>query len=273
MNSPLVYLAEPIDQSTKRPSWDRAYHPGWTVFSPKRAYLSDNPGQEIEQANRAVLACADGMLASLPSGTPSIGVPAEIEWSLSNGIPVVILTDCWMSLAVMGFERRGAVLAETPDEAHQKLDKLMAESPRRDTLGFVAVKGGAQLPTKGYPDDAGMDLYSCGDMEIPANQFRDVPCGVVANLPADSWGLIVGRSSTVRKLGLWVYQGVIDASFRGELMVGAFNGSGAICHVKDGDRLGQLIIMPASSLRPVWAEEVLPGASTRGQNGFGSTGA
>jgi len=273
----LVYVAEPIDQSTAEPR--KILCPDeWTLFRPSEAFQgaqsSLGPSVGIERVNRKVLAAVDGLLAFLPQGVPTIGVPAEIEWALLHGVPTVIVTDNEESVAIAGFEDRGAVVVAGRRLGVSELDKLMAsETTMADTLGFVRTSPEAQLPSKGYEDDAGLDLYAAEDLVIRTRTFTDVPCGVVANLPPGTWGLIVGRSSTLRNHGLWVFQGVIDASFRGELLAGVWNPGPRAHHVKVGDRLAQLIVLPASPLRPVWADAIVPGASARGRNGFGSTGA
>jgi dUTP pyrophosphatase len=119
----------------------------------------------------------------------------------------------------------------------------------------------------------GLDLFASEAIRVPVMQFRDVPAGVICNLPPGMWGYVTSRSSTMRKHRLWVTPGVIDPSFRGELFVGIWNVSGATHDVKVGDRLGQLILMPAITPVPVWAEGIAPGTSERGALGFGSTGA
>jgi dUTP pyrophosphatase len=129
------------------------------------------------------------------------------------------------------------------------------------------------LPTKAYGDDAGFDLYVSEATIIPAGQFCDVPSGVAAQIPARCWGLITGRSSTLRKRGLLVYQGVIDPGYRGELFTGIQNVGAASQAVEVGERLAQLLLFHNASLdvqTPTWVTELDP--HERGSNGFGSSG-
>jgi dUTP pyrophosphatase len=128
------------------------------------------------------------------------------------------------------------------------------------------------LPSRGYEGDAGLDLYVSADTEILPYQFADVPCGVRVDIPAGMWGLITGRSSTLRRRGLLVSNGVIDCGWTGPLFAGVQNLRGETEVIDAGDRIAQLILLPApaAGLVPVWGK--VP-AKTRGESGFGSTGA
>lgn len=127
------------------------------------------------------------------------------------------------------------------------------------------------LPTRGYADDAGLDLYVSVDVKILPFQFVDVPSGVKIDVPDGLWGMITGRSSTLRNRGLLVNPGVIDAGWTGELFAGVQNMTDKTVEVEAGDRLAQLILLPAPVIGydPEWGQVR---AKARGTNGFGSTG-
>ena len=274
--SKVVYIAEPLDAAANHMPISWVVPDDWTIFRPGQAFNGVRGAEgavQVERVNRAVLATVDGVMAFLPHGVPTIGVPAEIEWAIIHEIPVAIVTNNHASIAIRGFALRGAVVTESVRVARDSLSKMMAEQPEQGEIGFVRNDDKAILPSRGYPDDVGLDLYASADVRIPVHQFRDVPCGIVANLRPGTWGFITGRSSTLRRHKLWVYNGVVDPSFRGELFVGVWNMGGATYDVTRGERLGQLIIMPAVTPVPVWASAIFPGQSDRGQAGFGSTGA
>ena len=268
----LIYVAEPIDQAGGREP--AKWHPPgeWTLYHPSRAFSGAKGSQGPEDVNRAVLATVDAMIAFLPRGVPTIGVPAEIEFALTNGIPVAIVSDVIESVSLRGFAHRGAHVTHRAASAVKWLSVALLDVDARNTVGFVASSPKAQLPRRGYADDVGLDLFASEEVIVPVMQFRDVPSGVICNLPPGQWGFITNRSSTMRKHRLWVTPGVIDPSFRGELFVGIWNVSGATHYVKVGDRLGQLILLPAATPQPVWAEGIVDGIGGRGDAGFGSTG-
>lgn len=90
-----------------------------------------------------------------------------------------------------------------------------------------------------------------------------IPTAVRGTLPEGITGLIVGRSSNIKK-GLEVLPGVIDSDFQGEVkvMVKAVKHT-AIIH--KGERIAQLLLLPYLKLpNPILTEE-------RGMGGFGST--
>ena len=153
--------------------------------------------------------------------------------------------------------------------------------PERLPLPFAGY--GEKLPTRGFADDAGLDLYvdlrnSAGNAEwqplvLPPRSFADIPCNLAVALPTRVWGMITARSSTIRKRGLLVNTGIIDTGFRGQLYAGVWNLTDMPVEIRHGERLAQLILFPniTQNYDPVRVA-VLP-ESDRGTNGFGSTGA
>jgi dUTP pyrophosphatase len=127
------------------------------------------------------------------------------------------------------------------------------------------------LPAKGYEDDAGFDLYTSFPRTIEPGQVVDLPTSIAVELPEGFWGMIVGRSSALRKRGLLVNTGIIDAGYRGELFVNVRNMTEEPVLVARGERLGQLIPFATVQLMPKWVDRL--NDSERGMGAFGSTGA
>ena len=123
---------------------------------------------------------------------------------------------------------------------------------------------------RAHPGDAGLDLYCSEDVTVYPGQFVDIPLGVSVELPEGWWGMLTGRSSTLRKRGLMVNQGVIDQGYRGPLFAGVWNLTGKPVEVHRGERLVQLILVP------IWRgsalEVMVLNDSVRGVRGFGSSG-
>lgn len=132
--------------------------------------------------------------------------------------------------------------------------------------------GRPMQPTRAHEDDAGYDLYASEARNIAPGEFADIPTGIAVQLPLGTWGLLTGRSSTLRKRGLLVNQGIIDHGYRGELFAGVQNLSGQPVQVLPGERLAQLIIMPNLTEMTEMLEVQQLADHERGTNGFGSSG-
>ena len=89
-------------------------------------------------------------------------------------------------------------------------------------------------------------------------------------MPDNLAGLIWPRSGLSVKKGIDVLAGVIDAGYRGEIMVCLYNTSDEDVEIKRGDRIGQMIFQEVPVISLQLREQL--GSSQRGSNGFGSTG-
>ena len=126
------------------------------------------------------------------------------------------------------------------------------------------------------PDSAGMDLRACieGDtLTIGTGQRAPVPSGICIEprVPGVA-GFIYSRSGLGAVKGLTVAQGVgvIDADYRGELVVWLLNTSDSALTVSRGDRVAQLVFQPVCRLEPRAVSAL--SETERGSGGFGHTG-
>lgn len=128
------------------------------------------------------------------------------------------------------------------------------------------------VPSPQKVGDVGFDLYTKEDTIIPCSTQKpvDVPTGIKVKLPEGYWALIINRSSTARKLGLDVVNGVIDTGYTGELYACVWNRTGEDKIIKKGDRLAQFIIFKSYTPDIVEVDK-LP-QTERGETGFGSSG-
>ena len=132
-------------------------------------------------------------------------------------------------------------------------------------------EGNPRVPTKAYPGDTGWDLYVSRDVVIPARSFTDIPTNIAIAMPEGLWGRITGRSSTLRKYGLLVNEGIVDNGYRGELFIGVFNLTNHDRFIPAGTRLAQLIFHRLIEDLQWEPTMVLP-PSQRQDRGFGSSG-
>ena len=132
----------------------------------------------------------------------------------------------------------------------------------------------AKMPTYGSVDAAGADLYAVtdGPVTVAPGQTVLIHTGLALAIPQGFVGLVYARSGLATKQGLAPANkvGVIDADYRGELMVALHNHSGETRTVECGDRIAQLVIAPYLTAQFTQQEEL--DDTVRGEGGFGSTG-
>ena len=96
--------------------------------------------------------------------------------------------------------------------------------------------------------------------------------GLAFAIPQGFVGLVCARSGMACKRGLAPANkvGVVDADYRGEVLVFLHNHGGEAQVVEDGDRVAQLVIVPYLTAEFTQADEL--DGTERGSGGFGSTG-
>ena len=132
----------------------------------------------------------------------------------------------------------------------------------------------AVLPTYGTEYSAGADLYALSgeSVVIPSGKTVLIHTGLSIEIPEGYAGMIFARSGLASKRGLAPANkvGVIDADYRGEIMVALHNHSDKDETVEGGERVAQLCIMPFLKAEFEEADEL--SQTVRGAGGFGSTG-
>lgn len=132
----------------------------------------------------------------------------------------------------------------------------------------------AVIPTYGSEFSAGADLYanSDGEVTIAPGETKFIHTGIALEIPEGYVGLVYARSGLACKRGLAPANkvGVIDADYRGEIMVALHNHSKNEEKIAAGERIAQLVIAPF--LHAEFEEKEELSATVRGEGGFGSTG-
>lgn len=132
----------------------------------------------------------------------------------------------------------------------------------------------ACLPTYGSPFSAGADLYALSEeaVVILPGETKLIRTGIAMEIPEGYGGFIYARSGLASKSGLAPANkvGVVDADYRGEIMVALHNHSSEVRTVSSGDRIAQLVIAPF--LKGDFYEAEVLCDSERSVGGFGSTG-
>ena len=140
---------------------------------------------------------------------------------------------------------------------------------RRRKKMKVKLDAGAYMPERAYSHDAGYDLRAMSSDIIPAGESAVFNTGVHVQIPMGFCGLLVSKSGLNVKNGI-TSTGLIDAGYRGAIRVKLYNHGAADYVVTKGDKISQMVILPAASFDLEQVEEL--DETERGDKGFGSSG-
>lgn len=159
----------------------------------------------------------------------------------------------------------------------------------------------ATMPTRANVTDAGYDIYAAETVILEPQEKAIIKTDLAVNIPEGYVGLLTSRSGVSSKTHLVIETGKIDSGFHGNMGINIKNdaeyidmsnnmlvsGIGILdikgkatsqfskvpntYKINKGDKLSQLVIVP------IWIPELeevteFDTQSTRGTNGFGSTG-
>lgn len=128
------------------------------------------------------------------------------------------------------------------------------------------------LPAYATAGSVGFDLVCREDTEVAPQSLALVPSNLIVQTPPGYMLLLTMRSSTAKRKGLLMPNGVgiIDQDYCGEgdeLMISVYNFRTDPTMVLRGERIAQGIFVPV--MRAEWREVEYVGS---GRGGFGSTG-
>lgn len=130
--------------------------------------------------------------------------------------------------------------------------------------------GYKDFPFRAHDNDAGADVHACfhdmTEVTISPNTTVKVPLGMGLCLP-DGYAAFVFPRSGLSSTGLVCELPPIDSGYKGEIHAIVTNCSNFNRKIRNGDRIGQLVIMPI-----VIADFVTETGEERGSDAFGSTG-
>lgn len=161
----------------------------------------------------------------------------------------------------------------------------------------VVLSDGTELPRYAHEGDAGVDLVATEDVTLMPGEWVKIGSGLRCAIPRGFVGIVVPRSGLGCK-GLVLKNTicVIDSTYRGEIKLPLLNNNhktgrlvvrviltalGKVCtdrkiepegtiHVRKGDRVAQMLIMPVAEATFLQASSL--DDTERGEGSFGSTG-
>jgi dUTP pyrophosphatase len=142
-------------------------------------------------------------------------------------------------------------------------------------LRVKLLETGALAPVVAHPgEDLGYDLFALEGVALAPQSTVRVRTGIAveARNPAtgEPLGLLVRDRSSMAARGIATTAGVIDAGYRGEILVLMTNLGETAVELKAGEKIAQMIPVPVltGSIEEVESLE----ASARSEEGFGSSG-
>lgn len=122
---------------------------------------------------------------------------------------------------------------------------------------------------------AGLDLRACleAPLLLAPGQTELIPTGLAVHLGDPNLAaMILPRSGLGHKHGIVLGNlvGLIDSDYQGQLFVSCWNRSQTPFEIQPMERIAQLVVLPVLRVGFNLVEEFT--ASTRGSDGFGSTG-
>ena len=151
---------------------------------------------------------------------------------------------------------------------HPPLPPWIASAP---SLKVTKLDPKAITPKRSHSTDAGLDLAALNAVRVERGGVGTVYTGLAVAIPEGYAGLLYVRSSLgAQGVSLANSVGVIDSSYRGELVIKLVNNAYGAVTIRPTNRVAQLVITPVA-LPLVDVVDVLD-ETERGTGGFGSTG-
>lgn len=140
-------------------------------------------------------------------------------------------------------------------------------------LRYQLLRDDAHPPQLATDGSLGFDLSTTHDVTMRSREVAMAGTGVAVEPPEGFGLLLMVRSGLARKqqVGLANGVGLIDEDYRGELIFALQNNSHNVRHIRAGERIGQLVLIPNYAAQTRLVEGAL-GDTARSSGGFGSTG-
>lgn len=136
-------------------------------------------------------------------------------------------------------------------------------------LGIKLLTPTAKLPTRSYDKSLGYDLYvdSVEELSEHYSEIIKVHTGISIQFPEGYGGIIFDRSGIALQ-GYFVVAGVIDNSYRNEIIV-IMHKDKYLDNPTPGTKIAQLVLIPTPTFEIIEYQALSD--TERGKRGFGSS--
>lgn len=139
------------------------------------------------------------------------------------------------------------------------------------TINYTRIEGVDYEPQQAHTNDLGFDVCATELERIDRGQIRAIRTGLMLE-PPENVGFFLCIRSGLAKRGLMLMNGVgvIDPTYRGEVIMLVTNISRTPIVIQPGERVGQLVPYQQVPCTFQFVETI--NNTERGEGGFGSTG-
>lgn len=138
------------------------------------------------------------------------------------------------------------------------------------TLKFQKITNTAKIPTKTYPEDAGIDFYSDDKITVTGGSTVKIKTGIRCEVPKGFCLVGRDRSGLASTTSAIVKAGVIDEGYRGEVQIIMANHGSYPIVINRGDKVAQFLLLPVPRVNIIEAEVDIT-STERKEKGFGSS--
>jgi dUTP pyrophosphatase len=137
-------------------------------------------------------------------------------------------------------------------------------------LKIKKINPDSKIPKYAHHDDAGFDLCTIENVLIKKGERFPVPTGLVMEIPEGFVGLIWDKGGVSVKYGIKTIAGVVDSTYRGEILVAVMNLGEKDYLFEKGHKVAQMIIQRKETVEFEEADTLSD--TIRGEGRLGSTG-
>ena len=138
----------------------------------------------------------------------------------------------------------------------------------------IYIEGPGRAPQRAHDYDTGADVFSPIDIQLEPEATEAIDLLLSVKIPPGFAGFVYPRTSLTAK-GILCHLPPIDSGYTGSIHAFLTN-TGPNCYrIREGDRIGQLVILPVVIPEIVYSNGHNHNACSRPQRGdgaFGSTG-
>lgn len=128
----------------------------------------------------------------------------------------------------------------------------------------------AKVPKYAHKGDAGFDLCASEDTLVKRGERISVPTGIAMEIPDGYVGLVWDKNGLSVINGIKTIAGVIDSTYRGEILVAVTNHGDRNHIFEKGQKIAQMLIQKVETAEFEEVNEL--SKTTRGEGRLGSTG-